>query len=240
MDSARWLGGILGFALAAPTIPAADVPSTDRSRDAVARVRPALERDVEAAGSRFGAPIFIRIFKDEKELELWVEHDGEFRRFRTYDISTYSGRLGPKLREGDRQAPEGFYFVNAGRMNPASRFHLSFDLGYPNAFDRHHGRTGNALMVHGSCVSVGCYAMTDRRIEEIWALADAALRGGQPFFRVHVFPFRMTADAMRDRASSRWAGFWRNLKQGYDAFERTRRPPNVVVRDGRYAFEIDE
>ena len=211
--------------------------TTRRSRAAVQRVRPALERDLKAKGLRYGAPIFIRIFKAAKTLEMWVEAGERFKLFRTYPICTYSGALGPKMRTGDRQAPEGFYFVNAGRMNPASTFHLSFNLGYPNAFDRYHGRTGSYLMVHGNCVSIGCFAMTNPGIEQIYALAEGALRGGQRFFRVHVFPFPMTPDAMKKHAGSRHDGFWQNLKEGYDHFERQGRPPNVEVRRGRYVFE---
>lgn len=245
---ARWSVTLLaaGLALAFAGSPARDgssratrratVPSTARSRKAIARVRPSLENDLRARGLRFGAPIFLRIFKQSRELELWIEDGERFELFRTYHICTYSGKLGPKLRTGDRQSPEGFYFVTPERMNPASRFHLSFNLGYPNAYDRHHGRTGSALMVHGDCVSIGCYAMTDAAIEEIYALADAALRGGQPFFRVHVFPFRMTASNLRKHRSSRWREFWINLKEGYDRFEREGRPPGVRVREGRYVF----
>ena len=122
-------------------------------------------------------------------------------------------------------------------MNPASRFHLSFNLGYPNAYDRAHGRTGSALMVHGNCVSIGCFAMTDAKIEEIYALADAALRGGQRFFGVHVFPFRMTAQRMKKAENSPWYEFWCNLQEGYDYFEQWESPPNVIVRRKRYIVE---
>lgn len=211
--------------------------SSVRSRAAIERVKPHVESSLREKGLRFGAPIFIRIFKESKQLELWVEGDGRFELFRIYDICTFSGRLGPKLQTGDLQSPEGFYFVTSGRMNPASQFHLSFNVGYPNAYDRHHGCTGSALMIHGDCVSIGCYAMTDAGIEEIYALADAALRGGQPFFRVHIFPFRMTDHEMQHHRDSEWRAFWENLKEGYDIFEATGRPPNVLVRDGRFVFE---
>jgi murein L,D-transpeptidase YafK len=216
---------------------AGEPPSSSRSRAAIERVKPRLTEDLHKQGLRFGAPIFIRIFKESAQLEMWIEKESGFELFRVYDICTFSGDLGPKLRWGDMQSPEGFYFVNAGRLNPASQFHLSFNLGYPNAYDRHHGRTGSALMVHGNCVSIGCYAMTDAGIEEIYALADAALRAGQPFFRVHIFPFRMTDDNMQQHARSEWREFWENLKEGYDLFETTRRPPNVKVRGGKYVFE---
>jgi len=212
------------------------LPSTARSREAIARVRPALAHDLAAKGLRFGAPIFIRIFKQTFELEVWVEKDERFDLFRTYKICDFSGQLGPKKRAGDKQSPEGFYFVTPGQMNPASTFHLSFNLGYPNAYDRHHERTGSALMVHGDCVSIGCYAMTDPAIEEIYTLADAALRGGQAYFRVHVFPFRLTAENMLEHRYSRWYRFWKNLQTGYDFFEDRGRPPAVDVHDGKYVF----
>ena len=215
----------------------AEVPSSDVSRGAISRVKPALEDALQVRGLRFGSPIFLRIFKESRELEVWLEHNGKFELFRTYEVCSVSGHLGPKLRRGDGQGPEGFYFVTPGRMNPESQFHLSFDIGYPNAYDRHHGRTGSALMVHGDCVSIGCYAMTNAGIEEIYALADAALRGGQSFFRVHVFPFRMTTSNIEGHRGSRWDVFWRNLREGYEFFEREGRPPNVRVADGMYVFE---
>jgi murein L,D-transpeptidase YafK len=202
----------------------------------VNRVAPALKAELQAKGMQFGSPIFIRVFKQSRELEVWVENAGGFRLFKTHEICTFSGELGPKLRAGDRQSPEGFYFVNPGRMNPSSRFHLSFNLGYPNAYDRAHNRTGSALMVHGNCVSIGCYAMTDKRIEEIYALAEAALAKGQPLFRVHVFPFRMTSENLDRHKGSTWYDFWMNLKGGFDFFERTGRPPNVEVKNQLYVF----
>lgn len=221
----------------AMTAVASDPPSSARSIAAIARVRPSLEEALRGKGMRFGDPIFIRIYKETKQLELWVEKGDRFDLFRTYPICTFSGRLGPKLHTGDKQSPEGFYFVTPGRMNPNSRFHLSFNLGFPNAYDRAHDRTGSALMVHGACVSIGCYAMTNGGIDEIYALADAALRNGQPYFRVHVFPFEMTREAMERHRRSRWIGFWNNLKEGHDGFVRTGRPPNVEVRNGRYLFD---
>jgi murein L,D-transpeptidase YafK len=216
-----------------------DVPSSQRSREAIASVRPQLEDALTQEGLTFGSPIFIRIFKESRELEVWIESGDRFRLFRTYPICTFSGDLGPKERQGDNQAPEGFYYVTPARMNPLSQFHLSFDLGYPNAYDRAYRRTGSALMVHGDCVSIGCFAMTDDGIEEIYALADAALRSGQRFFRVHIFPFRMTEESMRDHGGSEWLSFWENLREGYDFFEEAHRPPNVLVRGNRYVFEDD-
>jgi murein L,D-transpeptidase YafK len=147
-----------------------------------------------------------------------------------------SGTLGPKLAEGDGQAPEGFYFVTPDRMKPDSRYHLAFNLGFPNAYDTAHGRTGSFLMVHGNRVSIGCFAMTDPKIEEIYTLCAAALTHGQPFFRVHVFPFRMTPERLAQTAGQPWHDFWQNLKQGYDWFETNHLPPDATVADRRYAF----
>jgi murein L,D-transpeptidase YafK len=194
----------------------------DRAQMAEARVKPALERDLRQLGLRYGAPVFMRIFKREKELELWIEGDAQrFVHFRTYPVCTYSGGLGPKQREGDNQAPEGFYRVAAGQLNAQSAYHLAFNLGYPNAYDRAHARTGSFLMVHGSCVSIGCYAMGDEGIEEIYTLAAAALAGGQRAFDVHAFPFRLDSTSSRAQATRPGLRSGTNLKAGYDSFEES-------------------
>jgi len=186
------------------------------------------------------APILVRIFKQEAELEIWKQKDGgRFHLFKTYPICNYSGDLGPKLKQGDKQAPEGFYTVSPGRMNPNSNFHLSFNLGYPNAYDAAHGRTGAHLMVHGDCSSAGCYAMTDALIEEIYAIAREAFEGGQREFHVHAFPFRMTDAKMAQYEGHRWYGFWQTLKDGYDAFEKTRVQPSVTVCEKRYLVNAE-
>jgi murein L,D-transpeptidase YafK len=214
-------------------------PSSPHARQVIARQRAPLQRQLAAGGFAWGAPLFIRIFKSEHVLEVWLKQPSGYARFKSFPICTYGGKgLGPKLRQGDGRAPEGFYFVPPNRMNPFSRFHLAFNLGYPNLYDRANGRTGSALMVHGSCVSIGCFAMTDRCMETIYTLADAALRNGQPFFRVHIFPFRMSRQNMQRHRRSPWIGFWRNLKDGYDWFaEHNHTPPNVVLGNGRYSFE---
>jgi murein L,D-transpeptidase YafK len=180
-------------------------------------------------------PIFIRIFKEESELEVWKQRDdGRFYHFKTYPICAYSGGLGPKLKQGDRQAPEGFYLVSFDQMNPKSKYHLSFDIGFPNSYDRAYGRTGQNLMVHGDCTSSGCYSMTDAVIEEIYILAREALSGGQPAFQIQAYPFRMTAANMAAHKDDEWIDFWKNLKEGYDYFEISRLPPKVAVCEKRY------
>lgn len=216
---------------------AMEIPTSARAEKSIASVEPALRKELLEKGLEYGAPIFIRIFKDPGVLEVWVEsNDGTFINFKNYDICTFSGKLGPKLKQGDNQSPEGFYFVNAGRLNPWSSFHLSFNLGYPNKYDRDHGRTGSALMVHGNCVSIGCYAMTDAYINEIYALSVAALKSGQTFFRVHSFPFKLESEVLSKYSSSQWHPFWLNLKEGYDYFNKYKRPPNVEVSNGKYVF----
>jgi murein L,D-transpeptidase YafK len=219
---------------AAADSPAA-IPDSARARAAETNVRPRLEREFAARHLRFGAPVFVRIFKREAELELWLRGTGgKFVLFRSYPICKYSGDLGPKQREGDNQAPEGFYSIAPRQLNPNSRYHLAFNLGYPNDYDRAHGRSGGALMVHGNCVSIGCYAMGDAGIEEIYTLVAAALRAGQGAFEVHVFPFRPSEAALAASAGSPWHAFWRELAPAYTLFERDRVPPRISVSDGHY------
>lgn len=186
-------------------------------------------------GMTAGAPIFVRIFKEESELEVWkMRDDGRFYHFKTYPICNWSGELGPKEVQGDKQAPEGFYTISESQMNPNSKYYLAFNIGYPNAYDRAHGRTGEALMVHGKCKSAGCYAMTDALAEEIYALAREAFRGGQTSFQVHAFPFRLTQEKLDRFKSHKWYAFWKTLKEGYDFFEANRIPPAVAVCERRY------
>jgi murein L,D-transpeptidase YafK len=196
-----------------------------------------LKGRLEAQGVSPGAPVLIRIFKREFELELWLMRDGRFQRFATYPICRWSGELGPKLAQGDGQAPEGFYTVDETALNPNSRWHRSFNLGFPNAYDRAHGRTGSLLMVHGGCASIGCYAMTNPVIDEIWQLVTTALENGQNRFQVQVFPFRMTAANLERHKASTLAPFWQGLKVGSDLFEANFLPPKVNVCEGRYVFE---
>jgi murein L,D-transpeptidase YafK len=180
-------------------------------------------------------PILIRIFKAESELEIWKQKDdGHYYHFKTYPICAYSGGLGPKLKQGDRQAPEGFYLVDKDRLNPKSKYYLAFNMGFPNAYDRALDRTGANLMVHGDCTSSGCYAMTDAVMEEIYVLAREALAGGQMNFQVHAFPFRMTRKNLLAHREDDWYEFWANLKEGYDYFETTRLEPKFAVCGNRY------
>jgi murein L,D-transpeptidase YafK len=195
-----------------------------------------LNQRLAAKGLRAGQAVFIRIIKQSSELELWMNRGDAWVQLHTYPVCKWSGDLGPKLREGDWQAPEGFYAVTANALNPKSAYHLSFNLGFPNAYDRAHGRTGSALMVHGDCRSVGCYAMTDAGIEQIYGLVQAALRAGQAAVPVHIFPFRMSDEAMQRPHDIRWSTFWANLKTGWDQFELTGQPPDVYACGTTYRF----
>ena len=181
------------------------------------------------------SPMLIRIFKAESQLEIWKQReDGRYYHFKTYPICDWSGELGPKINQGDRQTPEGFYLVSSQQLNPRSQYYLAFNIGFPNAYDRAYGRTGADIMVHGDCKSAGCYAMTDGIVEEIYILARESLAGGQQSFMVQAFPFRMTNANMAKHKKDQWYGFWQNLKEGYDYFEVTHQPPRIEVCDKRY------
>jgi murein L,D-transpeptidase YafK len=186
------------------------------------------------------SPILVRLFKEEAELEVWKQDAaGRYDLLKTYPICRWSGELGPKIREGDRQAPEGFYTITPAQMNPNSQFYLSFNMGYPNAYDKAWGRTGAHLMVHGDCSSRGCYAMTDDQIGEIYALARESFFGGQRAFQVQAFPFRFTATNFARHRNNPNIPFWRMLKEGSDHFEVTRQEPKIDVCEKRYVFNAD-
>src|SRR4051812_6059674 len=191
------------------------------------------DRDMELQ-----SPILVRIFKQEAELEVWKQtRSGQFALLKTYPICRWSGDLGPKVREGDRQAPEGFYSITPAQMNPQSSFYLSFNTGYPNAFDSALGRTGSQLMVHGDCSSRGCYAMTDEQIAEIYSLGRESFFGGQRSFQLQAFPFKMTPVNMARHRNNPNMPFWKMIKEGYDHFEVTRQEPKVEFCERKYVFD---
>jgi murein L,D-transpeptidase YafK len=186
------------------------------------------------------SPILVRLFKEEAELEVWKQDaSGRYDLLKTYPVCRWSGELGPKVKEGDRQAPEGFYAITPGQMNPNSAYYLSFNIGYPNAYDRAWGRTGSQLMVHGDCSSRGCYAMTDDQIGEIYALARESFFGGQRAFQVQALPFRFTPTNFARHRNNPNMPFWRMLKEGVDQFEVTHQEPTVNVCEKRYVFNTD-
>jgi murein L,D-transpeptidase YafK len=212
---------------------------------------PTISRDMQPLSERAVAelkakrmekdsPILMRIFKEESELEVWKQDDsGRFALFRSYPICRFSGELGPKIKTGDRQAPEGFYTITPGLMNPNSSQYLAINTGFPNAYDRANGRTGSFLMIHGGCSSAGCYAMTDEQMAEIYALAREAFFGGQASFQLQAYPFRMTPLNLARHRDSPHMAFWRMLKEGHDHFEVTHLQPRIVVCEKRYIFEAE-
>jgi len=236
-----------------PQQPATPPKEVARANEPVLRPAPddAFTQEPAPARFRMGQPAFVRIFKQEGQLELWLKQNGRFTLYKTYPVCKWSGQLGPKQREADYQSPEGFYSVSTKQLNPRSNYHLAFNVGYPNAYDRQHGRTGGLVMVHGNCKSVGCFAMTDAGIDEIYGFVAAALSGGQREVPVHIFPFRMSETAIAKHtgagggwlafvggaaAAPQWGDFWRNLKEGYDLFESTGEPPAAFACNGRYSF----
>jgi murein L,D-transpeptidase YafK len=207
-------------------LPLANTPDVGRLADRLAE-----------AGVKSGAPMLIRIFKATSELEIWLEKGDRFVLFATYPICHWSGTLGPKLREGDKQTPEGFYTINHRQMRHFGRWTRAINLGFPNAYDRAHKRDGSYILMHGGCSSVGCFAMTNPVIGEIYGLANAAIKNGQRHVPVHVFPFRMTDQALAAQTESPWYAFWSTLQEGYNSFARTGRPPRISVCEGQYRVQ---
>jgi murein L,D-transpeptidase YafK len=192
---------------------------------------------MEAKGTTKHSPILVRAFKKEAELEIWkMKPDGTYAHLKTYPVCRWSGQLGPKTREGDRQVPEGFYSVSPGLMNPNSNYYLSFNIGYPNAYDRARGYTGGLIMVHGACSSAGCFSMTDEQMAEIYAIAREAFAGGQRAIQVQSMPFRMTPENLARYRLDPNMKFWNEIKEGYDHFEVTKREPQVAFCGRRYVF----
>lgn len=209
----------------------------DHSSRHLSPIPPATLSLMAAKGMTKADPIVIRSFKKEAEMEVWKRgSDGKYALLKTFPICRWSGQLGPKVKEGDRQAPEGFYAITPAQMNPNSSFYLSFDTGFPNAYDRAHGRTGSYLMVHGSCSSRGCFAMTDEAIAEVYALGREAFAGGQRTFQFQSYPFRMTPQNLAQHRFDPHMPFWRNIKEGSDYFETVREEPKVGVCGKRYVF----
>lgn len=199
------------------------------------RISPSLQQELKTQGLELGDPVYLRVFKQERELELWMKPRAgkSYKLVKTYPIAGMSGVLGPKEKEGDHQAPEGFYEIVKKNLNPKSSYHLSFNIGYPNAYDRAHKRTGSFIMVHGSNVSVGCYAMTDPVIEVIYVAVEAALNKGHSSVPFHSYPFRYTND-WEKKVKSPWIPFWKNLESGYHIFQKEKRVPIVKTAGKSY------
>jgi murein L,D-transpeptidase YafK len=232
--TARYLVGVAILALTAASIAGC---STVSYQVKTGVVHAATLQQMENDNMDRGAPVLIRIYKEERALEVWKQdRTGKFTLLQAYPICKFSGKLGPKIAQGDYQAPEGFYDISPAQMNPQSSEYLAFNIGFPNAFDRSLGRTGSFLMVHGGCRSVGCYAMTDYQMEEIYGLVEEAFRGGQDKVQLQAFPFQMTAENLMRHADDPNAPFWEMLKTGSDAFSAEGVPPKVAVCNQRYVF----
>jgi murein L,D-transpeptidase YafK len=236
---------VVGFGVA---YLAAPQPTREVIRSEVARRVPALrstlstprqpiEDRLRAKGFALGQPVLLRVFKEESVLEVWLRRGETYALFDTYDICKWSGELGPKLSEGDGQSPEGFYFASVKQLLPTSRYHRAINTGFPNAFDVALGRTGSVLMIHGSCVSIGCYAMTDPGIDDIYKIVEASLDKNNSPIPMHLFPFRMSAENLALHQNNRWIDFWKNLAEGDAIFTRSKLPPKVFSCAGRYVFE---
>jgi murein L,D-transpeptidase YafK len=232
-----YVRGLMTSAALAALVALAGCETDGLSGRAMREISPELRAELQQKNMPVESPLLVRLFKQEAELELWKQDAaGRYELLKTYPICRWSGELGPKIKEGDRQAPEGFYNITPAQMNPNSQFYLSFNMGYPNAFDKAHGRTGAHLMVHGDCSSRGCYAMTDDQIGEIYALARESFFGGQRSFQVQAYPFRMTPANFAKHRNNPNIAFWRMLKEGSDHFEITRQEPAVEVCEKRYVF----
>ncbi len=202
-----------------------------------ARLLPGLADELARIGAQLGDATYLRVFKETRQMELWLRSAENWALFRSYPIATFSGTLGPKLQEGDRQAPEGFYSITPAALNPLSSYHLAIKIGYPNEFDRQNQRTGSFIMVHGREVSIGCFAMTDPFIEEIYLIVEAALKAGQREVPIHIFPFHMEAARLSPEnlpPDHAWHDFWHQLQPAYTHFQLTRDLPRVQVTQGRY------
>ncbi len=238
-DLTSFLHTVTQLELPYPAPPAPGVwdawTAAQRLADVTQRLQPRLNEELTQRSITPGAPVYLRAFKEERLLELWLQSNEGWKLWRSYPIAAASGRLGPKLREGDYQVPEGFYTVTARQLNPASRYHLAFNIGYPNDYDQHHQRTGSFIMIHGREVSIGCLAMTDPAIEEIYLLAQGALEKGQPSVPVHLYPFRFTEERLQASADDPWEPFWHHeLLPSWQHFESNHQVPKVSHVDGRY------
>jgi murein L,D-transpeptidase YafK len=214
----------------------AQVPTSKRSVTAYMQNEVTLKQKFADKKLKWGSAVFIRIYKQSNELQVWVKQNNQFVLFKTYAICYYSGTLGTKTKTGDGQAPEGIYKVFPQQMNPYSSYHLSFNIGYPNAFDKANGYTGSHIMVHGSCVSIGCFAMTNPIIEEIWTLMEAAFTHKQAYVNVFIFPFKLTQAAIDNNGSNASVGLWKQLLPIDNAFDQTHKIPNVTVKGKKYVL----
>lgn len=228
--SKKVTASLLAVLLLGGCVPVARYSSKDPQRGLVTQVS-----DTANKGARYNAPVLLRIIKETKQLELWKQDsNNSWTKIKSYEICAFSGQPGPKKKQGDYQAPEGFYEITAGQLNPFSSYHLSINTGYPNKYDQAHSYSGAALMIHGGCSSAGCYAMTDPNIEEIYAAVRDAIKGGQKSVQLQIYPFEMGYFAMLTSRNNPNYKFWTELKAGWDWFEKNRMPIPITVDQGSY------
>lgn len=236
-------GLVIGFGFCLTASANNFIPTSQKSQKIANKLAPQLQKQFAKKKLTWGNPLYVRVFKKSKKLEVWVQDNSKFKLFKTYDIYNFSGDIGPKVKQGDKQSPEGFYKITSRQLNPWSSYHLSFNVGYPNSFDIQHQRTGGAIMVHGGKGSSGCFAMLDPQIEEIYTLVAAALKNGQEEIQMDIYPFRMTGRNMRKyskHAKGEWKSFWKDLKVGYDFFRRHKHPAPMMVENKRYVLAGQE
>jgi len=219
-----------------------------RPSDALKRKEDTLQKQFEQKKLVWPARyVYIRSFKYDSELEIWVknEYKEPFKLFKKYKVCALAGTLGPKRFEGDYQVPEGFYMIN--EFNPASQYHLSLGLNYPNVSDRILSdayRPGGSIYIHGSCVTVGCIPLTDALIEEVYIIAAHAQNAGQDFIPVHIYPIRYNVKRSADYLSRMTKNdeglrvFEENLELAYDYFEENKQLP-VIMTDEKGNYIID-
>jgi len=212
------------------------LPDSKRASDVRNIVWPGLKKELSEKGFDGNYRMYLRIIKQSDLLEVWFKKGPKYEIFKRYNICFFSGGLGTKTKAGDGKSPEGFYTVEPRQLNPVSNYHLSVNIGYPNKLETANGYTGNAIMVHGRCMSIGCYAMTNPTIEEIYTLMYKAFEAGQQKIDLAIFPFRMSDEHLDEFSGSSYFAFWKTLKPGYDLFEKNRVPPIVTVVNKRYAF----
>jgi len=216
--------------------PKNNLPDSKLAKDVRVKVWPKLKTEITDKGFNINSPVYLRIFKEENVLEIWVKSGREYQFFKSYNICYFSGGLGTKTRSGDGKSPEGFYTITPSQLHPVSSYYLAINIGYPNKLEQLKGYTGDAIMVHGHCASIGCYAMTDDGIEEIYTLVYKALEAGQQKIQLDIFPFRMDPEHLKKYAANSYLPFWQRMKPGYDLFEKNHVPVVARVKGKEYSF----
>jgi murein L,D-transpeptidase YafK len=202
----------------------------ERVRTAYAQKWETLQKFLNFSGFKPGFNLYLAAYKKEGKLEVWLKNKEEqrYKLFRTYDFCAHSGTLGPKVKEGDGQTPEGFYQIRA--FNPKSNYYLSLGINYPNAVDLARSgaqNPGTDIYIHGNCVTIGCIPLTDEKIKEVYVLAVEAKNGGQNEIPVYIFPFKMNKENMLEQKLRfpQHYGFWKTLQPAYTWFEQKRTLP---------------